>query len=862
MVIDRFKEIRAKIYDDIRGVSEADMQFMTDALRRQDIEYGRIKTYSADDSKVLALFTLRYNVVVVLDFVSRNGVGLCDDVCMALCDVLLGSIPQVSPECSLELEDIKMRTDEVAVDILCGTARGVCAERIGSYLSSQEIPDRVSINLAAVFPAPSWRSYDLRVMSELTLGPVLLELLRTFKEALRPQIRERVIEACKKKLREECDRQMVYQVFYELNTGKDLGLLDIDEDEKEEAYVGFVYSLMVDEESCLKGYEVLCKAGLFGDLRRALEMINALGQTEHRRIRPEDERLIYHLMQVIERLVWFGDHGLGFVRMYFMRFVELFLNSLVGQVSLRIKGCIYEILSSFMRDGDCRETICEFMRGVGIFNKEAVHADFERELGAKAFSMTPSFLKFCTFLDGDGCFRFAIHALKSEDPLTVTRCFDAIERFVGASAEAGPGTDVVVSQLSLMAQHIRTAMLNNSQVTSRVVEFQLATGVVVRDVSIVNVILNTPNPRFFEYVRLFGDFSFFLNENFLERLSEDEEEGFKYLCEVTRENHEACKFVMNNEDWFNAYVRANPCVQELAVQIYENLVDYDIENVDVSFDSGFVLPDICHRSVFRILGKLILYSVYARKGPYSRYVTDKDYRLDESNIGEYCLYIKCRIVVGDNVEDRVKYLMRQYTGIDDLLGYYEVGTGVTLGVPASRNLLVNIGKKDTSMFISMFGSASNFEKFLLFFFIGEVTAESSKEIERIVKQEVTRIVVSRSSTPSERMILRQCLVTLLSLNNIDSIVRLVSEYDDADLLLRVNIRNILCGGSYFNSSLVMKGSLDLQVHAVFLLYYKSVWDLAALKEWILHLRRECKDNDNLEYLVSDIRSKNIRIELE
>ncbi|ADM11713.1 uncharacterized protein Eint_061060 [Encephalitozoon intestinalis ATCC 50506] len=863
MLIERFKEIRNKIYEDIHAASETDIRFMRDALGLQDMAYGRIKTYSAEDSKVLALFTLKYNVAVLLEFISRNGVELGSDICMALCNALFEEIPQASPECSLEIEDIKARTDEVIVDILCSIGEGMHVEKIKSYLSLQEIPDGVSVNLAVVFTAPSWKSYDLRVINELVLGPVLVELLRSFKESLRPQIKERILDSCKKRLRNERDRSIIYQIFYELNTGKDIKMFEIEEDEKEEAYVGFIYSLMVDEESCLKGYEVLSKAGLFNDLRKALEMINVLSQAEYKRIRPEDEKLIYHLMQVIERLVSSDWHGLGFVRLYFMRFVELFLNTLVGQISLRIKGQIYEILSSFMRDGDCKETICEFMRGVGIFNKEAIHADFEKELESKNFSMAPSFLRFCTFLGNEECIRFAMYALKSEDPSTVTRCFDVIERFVDKkNTEGGSSSEFIVSQLSLMSQHIRVAMLNNSQVTNRILEFQLSTGIVIGDVSIINVIINTPNPRFFEYVRLFEDFSFFMNENFLERLSEDEEEGFKYLCEVTANNHEACKFVMNNEDWFNAYVKNNPCVQEAAIRIYENLVDYDIENVEVSFDRGFILPDIPHRSVFSILSKLILYSVYTRKTSYSRYITDKDYSLDSSNINEYCLYIKCRIVVGDNVEDRIKYLMKQYTGIEDLLGYYEVSTGISLNISSSKNLLVNIGKKDTSMFINMFSNASNFEKFLLFFFIGEIDAEEGKAIEKIVKEEITRIMVSQSSSTSEKMILRQCLITLLSLNNIDSIVRLIGEYDDTDLLLKANIRNLLCGGSYFNSSLVMKGPLELQVYAVLLLYYKSVWDLAALKDWILYLRRECKDNDDLEYLISDIKSKNIRIELE
>jgi len=864
MVIERFKEIRNKIYDNIHMVTENDMRFMRDALCASEMEYGRIKTYSADDSKALALYTLKYNVVVLLDFVCRNKIGLGADVCMAICDLLFEDIPVVTPECSLEIEDIKMRIDEAIVDILCMVGDGIHVEKIRRRLSEQEIPDRVTVNLAVVFETSAWKSYDLRVIHEFVLGPVLLELLRSFKEALRPQIREKIINICKEKLREGRDRVVIYQIFYELNEKKDLELLDIDEEDKEESYVGFVYSLMVDEESYVKGYEVLSKAGLFNDLRKALEMINSLSQAEYRKVRPEDEKLIHHLMEVIVKLMMFRDRDLEHVRLYFMRFIEVFLNTLVGQISLKIKGCIYEILSSFMRDEECRETIVEFMKGVEIFNKEGVPLDFERELGCRVFEMTPSFLRFCVFYGGNDSVMFAINALKSEDPLTIVRCFDVLERFYEkrAMAENGIGSECVSSRLSLMSQHIRVAMLNNPQVTNRVVEFQLNTGIVISDVQIINVILSTPNARFFKYARLFADFSFFMNENFLERLAEDDIEGFRYLHEVTRENHEACKFVMNNESWFNAYVNENAGVREIAIQIYENLVDYDIENVEFGFGKGFVVPDVGHPAVFRVLSKMILYSVYSRKSPYSDYITDKDYVLDKSNIDEYCTYIKCRIVVGDNVEERIRHLMMQYTGIDELFGYYEVFSGTTLSIPSSKSLLLNIGKKSTEMFISMFETSNNFEKFLLFFVLGDISIENSKAVERIIRNTVTQIVVSKSSDPSEKMILRQCLVTLLSLNSIDSIVRLLNEYEDVDLLLKVCIRNLLCGGSYFPNSAVMKGSLELQVYAVFMLHYQSVWDLSALKDWIVYLRRECKDNPHLEYLVNDIKSKNARIGIE
>lgn len=851
MLIGKFKETRNRIYGDIHAVCDGDMRFLRDILGLQTMEYGRIKTYSAEDSRVLALYTLKHNAMVLLDFMFRNRVEIDDGLCTVLCDVLLSVIPSVAPECFLEVEEVKALMDEIIIDILCGVGKGLFVEKIERYLGEQEIPDRVSVNLAVVFSASSWRSYDLRVVNELILGPVLLGLLRSFKDALRPQLRNVIVDSCKKKLRDG-DRTAVYQIFYELNGCKDLKLMEIEEEEKEEAYVGFVCSLMVDTESCLKGYEVISRAGLFGDLKKALETINTLNQMEYRRVRPEDERLIFHLLEVVEKLISSDSASLGFVRLYFMRFIELFLNTLVGQILLEIKGMIYAILAGFMRDEDAREIIFEFMKNVNVFSKDVVYADFEREMAARTFAMAPRFLRFCMYLDTRSALDFAVYALRSEDPSTVIGCFNVLGRF---SAEKD--MDSVGPQLQLMSQHIRAAMLASPQVISRVLDFQLG-GVEINDVSIINVILSTPNPRFFQYVRLFDDFSFFMNENFLERLAENEEDGFRYLCDETKKNHEVCKFVVNNQDWFNAY--SKEAVAESVAQIYENLVDFDIENVDAGFSQGFIVPDIPHPAVFRMLGKLILYAVYVRKTSYANYITDRDYDLDDAALEEYCSYIKCRIVVGDNVEDRVKHLMKQHTGIDDLLGYYKICTGMPLDAPSSRNLLVNMDRKDTSVFVSLFPAASDFEKFLLFFFVD--VGDGSKEVECIVREEVTHIMISGSASPAEKMVLRQCLTALLSLSNIDSIVRLVPEYEDVDLLLRINIRNIMCGGTYFNSALVMKGALDLQVCAVFLLYYKAIWDLAALRDWILHLRKECKDNDTLEYLIGDVRSRNIRIELD
>lgn len=246
MVINKFKEIRNKVYGDIHSVTRSDMGFIKEILSCQDMSYGRIKAYSPEDSKVLALYTLKHNAVVLLEFVFRSGIEIDEDLCMVLCDTLLSNIPLVAPECSLEVEEVKARIDETIIDILCCVGTRTCVEKIQAYLGQQDIPDRVSVNLAVLFTAPTWKSYDLRVINELILGPALLGLLRGFKDVLRPQLREKIIDSCKRKLKEGGDRTVLYQIFYELNSSKDLRLFDVEEDEKEEAYVGFICSLMVD----------------------------------------------------------------------------------------------------------------------------------------------------------------------------------------------------------------------------------------------------------------------------------------------------------------------------------------------------------------------------------------------------------------------------------------------------------------------------------------------------------------------------------------------------------------------------------------------------------------------------------------
>lgn len=130
----------------------------------------------------------------------------------------------------------------------------------------------------------------------------------------------------------------------------------------------------------------------------------------------------------------------------------------------------------------------------------------------------------------------------------------------------------------------------------------------------------------------------------------------------------------------------------------------------------------------------------------------------------------------------------------------------------------------------------------------KLTNDEESKIIKIIKEEIT-------GSCTNKLIYRQCLTTLLRLNNIDAIVRLIDDYEDKNLLLKINIRNLMTGGLYFNPKCINVGDKELQIYAISLLYFKNIWDINAIRQWLLSIYKDCRDNEEIRYIVDDIYKK-------
>ncbi|EQB61030.1 hypothetical protein NAPIS_ORF01398 [Vairimorpha apis BRL 01] len=126
---------------------------------------------------------------------------------------------------------------------------------------------------------------------------------------------------------------------------------------------------------------------------------------------------------------------------------------------------------------------------------------------------------------------------------------------------------------------------------------------------------------------------------------------------------------------------------------------------------------------------------------------------------------------------------------------------------------------------------------------------------KLLKMKLYRIILSLCNSTEDKLIYKQCLLLLLKLDNIDSVIRLINDYEDKNLLLKINIKNIMTGGTCFNNNCIMQGSFKLQVNAVTILYFNNLLSVSVLRDWISTLYKDGHDNEDLRYLVSDLQKK-------
>ncbi len=995
MEIQKFKEVSQSVYENIQSLTPEGIKLLGEILRLKRIKYGRISRYGVEESNVIILLTLKQNCLILLKFLIDNKIELpcelIDDAIDLLicsgCDgdgcvgMVLSGRTGVCSEVSgwMEIERIVGRIVMSVIDIIY--ANGRWNEKLVRFLEAKNAPDNISVNLAPIVEC-AYKSFELKVLSRVEVGPVLLSLVESFRDKLRPVARDRIIQSLKKyftskfstenddddadvkfynqdtkknnnlNIKKNTDKHnsknfdfkydssgifnsndgitvigddkrntstaelnLIYKIFYLINGMKDMDILQNTEVEATPEFIGLMCSLIVDRESADGVYEKMC--GVFTEFERALSVLAEESRNSLKKVQKRDEAIIEKCLECIGRL-------LRWRRMNFYRFVPLLQVVLKVNVGRRTKGLIYEILSEFVGDTNLfiektvvpRKDIEE-----EIFNRDFfllprlvkfINAYFKREQNERELLSSGKIL--CGYMN-DGIINMKRNgynndnniennyyskttidnelvpreleyeetyadiygwALRSEDPDTVIACLDGIaelNEYLKNKDGDLRGNNRCKNVLLENVAHLRNAMVKDMRVCKKVLHYQLITGMLIRSVSIINIILGMPSNEFFTYAGMFDDFSPYLNGDVLDHISDSPYDGIEWLR--THYCVNTGRWVVKNATYFNDLLRSDAKLQIAILPLYEKILDDNIGKVEVLIDGTtdhaaarvFLISgckDFVTLEFFRIFAKQLIYAKFYGYNNVERFILKEKYATEG-----FVLYLKAKIVAGFSIEKDIVFMQDNFMDTDEIIGYLSIVAGFngfsynkneiekencnneeksintnynkikcksnginTLNKQFSKKLLVNFGIKDSAYFLKNFRNASDFEKFVLFFSLDTV----NKEIDTIIKEEIMANVTGKN-----KIYLRMCVLQLFKCSNLDSILRILEKtFTDKILLFKLNIYNIATGGRYCSKTLINQVNTSLKARAIFFLYHFNIWD----KDYLIELINRLEPVDN------------------
>lgn len=854
-------EISEKIYGNIQALLPTDIQVIDDVLKKESIKYGKIKTFGLEDSQEIVLLTMKQNCLILIKYLLENEITIPDkllDAVYLLVDlkqkVIASSFsadstgkPKYNTDLQAQIE--KERLVDGILNLIADIvfiSKYVNSSLI-SFLTSKNVPDEFLVNLTiAIDKELELSSFELSVLNKKILGPVFISLVKSYKNSMRKLTKKKIIDIITPFINTK-DKNVVFEVYCYLNEEPNKNILSNTKPESSPEYFGFVSSLILNKESAEIAYTKL--ESYFDDLIEALQTIISFPKHEQRTIQPQDEKMIMYLLTCINNISRYKP-------LNFFKFISIFQEVLKIRIGKEIKGVIYNILSNYLDERD-------------LFINKIVECrdDVEKEIKTREFFLLPRLIKFLnaykrreereielvsigasvgspyTIVESNSShndrerYDFRVLGLKSEDPETVIECLEAY---------------IAPETLKLYASNLRNTMINDMSVIDRFIDFQLEYKPPIDDIAIINTIMQHSSQRFFDYARLFADFSPYLNSDLLERIDDDLENGIEWLSECY--TREVGLFMLRNSAYFNEILRKNPTVQKSLVLLYEKMLDENLGEFEISIFAEnekendyqqyrlqlFDTQDLLCESFFKIFSKQLIYKRFYK----SQESLDKTV-LKKYASPFYGLYVKTKAVCGLDVSSDVEFMRKNLLIDSNLFGYLKIACVCPIEITEkSSNILLNFGIKDNTFFIKNFQGASDLEKFVLFFSIEHVT----KEIDSIIKDEIMKNLKSQN-----RLYLRMCILQLFRTRELDQIIKILEKnYEDKELLFKLCIYNITIGGKYFSKDLMQYGDEALKNKALFILYYSNIWDKDYVREMIDKIDPEV--SEEMKYLVNDMKN--------
>ncbi|KAM0681586.1 hypothetical protein GINT2_000099 [Glugoides intestinalis] len=854
-------EISEKIYGNIQALQPSDIQLIDAVLKKETIKYGKIKTFGLEDSQEIVLLTMKQNCLILIKYLLENEIKVPEnllDTVYLLVDlkqkVIASSFSPDSTGRTKYNTDLQAQIEkERLVDGILNLIADVVFmtkyvnSNLIAFLTSKNVPDEFLVNLTiAIDKEIELPSFELSVLNKKILGPVFISLMKSYKSTMRKLAKKKIIDMITPLINTK-DKSIVFEVYGCLNQEPSNSILSNTKSECSPEYFGFVSSLILNKESAEIAYKKL--EPYFDDLIEALQKILSFPKNEDRTIQPQDEKMIIHLLTCINNISRYKP-------LNFFKFISIFQEVLKISIGKDIKGVIYDILSNYLDERDlfinkiveCRDDVekeiknREFFllpRLIKFLNAYKRREERELELldiGASAGSPYTIVESNTTPNDSER-YDFRVLGLKSEDPETVIECLESY---------------IAPTILKLYATNLRNTMITDTTLIDRVIDFQLEYKTPIDDIAVINTIMQHSSQRFFDYARLFPDFSPYLNSDLLERIDDDLENGIEWLSECY--TREVGLFMLRNSTYFNEILRKNPSVQKRLVLLYEKMLDENLGEFEITIFSETEKEDSCQQYRLQLFDTQDLlcesfFKIFSKQLIYKRFYKGQE-SLDEIILKKYAtpfygLYVKTKAVCGLDVSSDVEFMIKNLLIDSNLFGYLKIACICPIEIiEKSSNILLNFGIKDNSFFIKNFQVASDLEKFVLFFSIEHLT----KEIDFIIKDEIMKNLKTKN-----RLYLRMCILQLFRTRELDQIIKILEKnYEDKEILFKLCIYNITVGGKYFSKDLMQYGEESLKNKALFILYYLNIWDKDYVREMIDKIDPEA--SEEMKYLANDIKN--------
>ncbi|KAM0676761.1 hypothetical protein BDAP_002673 [Binucleata daphniae] len=370
--------------------TENDFLLLTNEFLAKEIETTAIKKYSQMDSKNIIHTLIKSTAIKIYNIVSHNNKYIFTEPVVAeLFNCLFLDYNFESSDCYLEysvlkqemvrnvlniLKRIRMNeTSNQTVDIHNindnGTGLLHCInDKISYYLQNKEECEIVGINLSLIATkVQNIKNKKLKILNDKKMDDKFLLCICSIKNEIVSENLKDIFRICKSMLMShkgtisiEKDRRYLFcmAIISEINTlvkEKDVDLIDIIPEEISEPYLGYVYSLMVDDESVIKTWEVLLVNGFVNDIFENLKEVYTQLHISNTCNTDFYNNLKYGIKILASVAAHFKESHTFFIRNF-----DVVLNLLWTELPYKILGDLFNFVSHLLYDEEVKNRVYDY----------------------------------------------------------------------------------------------------------------------------------------------------------------------------------------------------------------------------------------------------------------------------------------------------------------------------------------------------------------------------------------------------------------------------------------------------------------------------------------------------------------------